>query len=338
MTIMRGTAHLCTGNANHNRDVGTPGYHQEMERASFAYPRTGTRRPIRAKGSQGKARQAKARNAAEDDAGRTDSRTSDVICWTSINGNDRYCIGLNSFNARKVHAVSLHEIDIIKSRTQGYLALFTGDAGEIKSELQTPRSWNSTRKVRPRSFLVYVRFLHRDVCVNKRIMQVFFIDEVHMLDIDCFSFLNHVLEHYLPPLVVMASNRRVARIRGTTFRSPHGVLMDVLDCILIISTKPYSEDIEQIIQIWCQQEDVTLTAYATSVVISTAMQTTLRYSLNLISCALMLARKRTVEQAVGVEDLQRAYTYFQDEKRSVQWWKKQQGSLDNSPSHSRLGR
>jgi len=35
-----------------------------------------------------------------------------------------------------VHTVSLHEIDVINSRTQGFLALFAGDTGEIKSELR----------------------------------------------------------------------------------------------------------------------------------------------------------------------------------------------------------
>ncbi|KAK0473039.1 TIP49 C-terminus-domain-containing protein [Armillaria novae-zelandiae] len=148
-----------------------------------------------------------------------------------------------------------------------------------------------------------------------------------MLDIECFSFLNRALENDLAPLVIMASNRGMARIRGTTFRSPHGLPVDLLDRVLIVSTKPYSEeDIEQIIQIRCQEEDVTLTADATNVLTSMAMQTTLRYSLNLISCAQMLARKRKAEQ-VGVEDLRRAYTYFMDEKRSVQWLKEQQGSL-----------
>jgi RuvB-like protein 2 len=57
-----------------------------------------------------------------------------------------------------------------------------------------------------------------------------------------------------------------------------------------------------------------------------AMETTLRYALNLISCAQVLARKRKAEQ-VDVEDLRRAYTYFMDEKRSVDWLKQQQGSL-----------
>jgi len=31
-----------------------------------------------------------------------------------------------------VHTVSLHEIDVINSRQQGFLALFAGDTGEIK--------------------------------------------------------------------------------------------------------------------------------------------------------------------------------------------------------------
>jgi len=166
-----------------------------------------------------------------------------------------------------------------------------------------------------------------------------------MLDIECFSFLNRALENELSPLVIMASNRGMARIRGTKFRSPHGLPVDLLDRVLIVSTKPYlEEDIQQIIQIRyvtlppflcryllsyndsCQEEDVTLSSDALNVLTSMAMQTTLRYGLNLISCAQIVAQKRKAEQ-VEVEDLRRAYTYFMDEKRSVQWLKEQQGSL-----------
>ncbi len=35
-----------------------------------------------------------------------------------------------------VHVVSLHEIDVINSRSQGFLALFAGDTGEIKPEIR----------------------------------------------------------------------------------------------------------------------------------------------------------------------------------------------------------
>ena len=71
---------------------------------------------------------------------------------------------------------------------------------------------------------------------------------------------------------------------------------------------------------------MTLTADALNVLTSMASSTTLRYALNLISCGQVIARKRKADK-VDVEDLRRAYTYFMDEKRSVQWLREQQGSL-----------
>lgn len=44
---------------------------------------------------------------------------------------------------------------------------------------------------------------------------VLFIDEVHMLDIECFSFLNRAMENDMAPIIIMASNRGIATIRGT---------------------------------------------------------------------------------------------------------------------------
>ncbi|KAG1747667.1 TIP49 C-terminus-domain-containing protein [Suillus lakei] len=192
-----------------------------------------------------------------------------------------------------VHTVSLHEIDVINSRTQGFLALFAGDTGEIKPELRDQinskvAEWREEGKA-------------------EIVPGVLFIDEVHMLDIECFSFLNRALENELSPLVIMASNRGMSRIRGTKFRSPHGLPVDLLDRVLI-------EDIQQIIQIRCEEEDVTLTQEAQSVLTSMATSTTLRYALNLISCAQVIARKRKSD-SVDVEDLRRA------------WLKEQQGSL-----------
>lgn len=178
-----------------------------------------------------------------------------------------------------------------------------------------------------------------------------------MLDIECFSFLNRALESELAPIVIMASNRGMARIRGTKFRSPHGLPVDLLDRVLIISTTKYGvDDIREIIQIryvfvsfffsscyvvtyksltprlgWycrCQEEDVKLSAQALSILTTMATESTLRYALNLISCASILAKKRkSANDEVDVDDLSRCYTYFLDEKRSVQWLKEQQGSM-----------
>ena len=46
-----------------------------------------------------------------------------------------HCIGFEV-----VHTVTLHEIDVINSRTQGFLALFSGDTGEIKPEVRVKES------------------------------------------------------------------------------------------------------------------------------------------------------------------------------------------------------
>ena len=88
--------------------------------------------------------------------------------------------------------MTLHEIDVINSRTQGFLALFSGDTGEIKPEVRDQinakvSEWREEGKA--------------EIAPG-----VLFLDEVHMLDIECFSFLNRALEDDLAPVVVMATN------------------------------------------------------------------------------------------------------------------------------------
>lgn len=70
---------------------------------------------------------------------------------------------------------------------------------------------------------------------------VLFIDEVHMLDIECFSFLNRALESDASPIIIMATNRGISQIRGTKYKSPHGMPLDLVDRALIIMTKPYTQ-------------------------------------------------------------------------------------------------
>ena len=62
-----------------------------------------------------------------------------------------------------------------------------------------------------------------------------------MLDLECFSFLNRALEAETAPVVILATNRGITKIRGTTHKSPHGMPIDLLDRLLIITTVPYKE-------------------------------------------------------------------------------------------------
>jgi len=194
------------------------------------------------------------------------------------------------------HLVSLHEIDVINSRTQGFLALFSGDTGEIKPELRDQingkiEEWREEGKA-------------------TIIPGILFLDEIHMLDIECFSFLNRALESDLAPLVIMASNRGVTRIRGTNNKSPHGIPLDLLDRMLIVQTKKYGmEEIREILNIRCKEEEVNIKDEALNVLTRIGDETSLRYAINLISTANLAARRRKSD-LVEVVDVRRVYSEF----------------------------
>merc|ERR1712178_229040 len=202
-----------------------------------------------------------------------------------------------------VHTVSLHEIDVINSRQQGFLALFAGDTGEIKNEVREQidtkvAEWREEGKA-------------------EIVPGVLFIDEVHMLDIECFSFLNRALENDMAPVLVVATNRGITKIRGTDYESPHGLPVDLLDRLLIITTEPYSaDDIKKILTIRCEEEDVEMTNDALSLLTRIGQDTTLRYAIHMITTAALVCAKRQGTE-VGIEDIKKVYTLFMDLKRSV---------------------
>ncbi|ESO10238.1 hypothetical protein HELRODRAFT_73174, partial [Helobdella robusta] len=209
-----------------------------------------------------------------------------------------------------VHTVSLHEIDVINSRTQGFLALFSGDTGEIKSEIREQINFKVAE--------------WREEGKAEIVPGVLFIDEVHMLDIECFSFLNRAVESDMAPILIVATNRGITKIRGTNYKSPHGVPIDLLDRLLIISTTPYENDeINQILKIRCEEEDVEMTEDALTVLTRIGQETSLRYAIQLITTAYLVCRKRKGKE-VGIEDVKRVYSLFLDESRSTQYLKEYQ--------------
>ena len=202
-----------------------------------------------------------------------------------------------------VHTVSLHEIDVINSRTQGFLALFSGDTGEIRSEVRDQintkvAEWKEEGKA-------------------TIVPGVLFIDEVHMLDIECFSFVNRALEDELAPIVIMASNRGNTQIRGTDYRSPHGLPLDFLDRVVIVSTHAYNaEEMQQIISIRAQEEEVDVSPDALALLTKIGQETGLRYASNLITTSDLIRKKRNGPE-VTIEDVQRSFALFYDPTRSV---------------------
>jgi RuvB-like protein 2 len=223
-----------------------------------------------------------------------------------------------------VHTVSLHEIDVINSRQQGFLALFSGDTGEIRSEVRDQintkvAEWKEEGKA-------------------EIVPGVLFIDEVHMLDIECFSFINRALEDDFAPIVIMATNRGISKTRGTNYKSPHGLPMDLLDRSIIIHTGAYnSDEIRTILSIRAQEEEVELSNDALALLTKIGQETSLRYALNLIAISQQIALKRR-STIIDLPDIKRAYMLFFDSERSVQYLEEYSNMLIDDSGNVILGK
>jgi RuvB-like protein 1 (pontin 52) len=145
-----------------------------------------------------------------------------------------------------VQDVTLHDLDMSNAKPQGGQDLLS-----MVGQLAKPKKTEVTEKLRTEINRVVNRYI--DQGVAELIPGVLFIDEVHMLDIECFTYLNRALESSLSPIVIFATNRGVCTVRGTDVLSPHGIPVDLLDRMLIIRTMPYSvEEMVQIVSIRAQ--------------------------------------------------------------------------------------
>lgn len=202
-----------------------------------------------------------------------------------------------------VHVVTLHEIDVINSRTQGFLALFAGDTGEIRPEVREQidtkvAEWREEGKA--------------DIVPG-----VLFIDEVHMLDIECFTYLNRALESSLAPIVIFATNRGICEIKGTDMSAPHGVPVDLLDRLVIIRTLPYAaEEMVKILAVRAAVEGLRVDEESLARLGEIGDATSLRHAVQLLTPAAVMAKTNGREEIV-LGDLEEVGDLFLDAKASA---------------------
>merc|ERR1712087_1038995 len=128
-----------------------------------------------------------------------------------------------------IQDVTLHDLDSANARPQGGQGL-----ASMMGQLMKPKKTEITDKLRREINKVVNKYI--DDGVAELVPGVLFIDEVHMLDIECFTYLHRALESTIAPIVIFATNRGNSIIRGTDVRSPHGIPRDLLDRLLIIRT------------------------------------------------------------------------------------------------------
>lgn len=85
------------------------------------------------------------------------------------------------------------------------------DIMSMMGQLLKPKKTEITEKLRQEINKIVNKYIEQGTA--ELVPGVLFIDEVHMLDIECFTYLNRALESPLSPIVVFATNRGMCTIR-----------------------------------------------------------------------------------------------------------------------------
>lgn len=226
-----------------------------------------------------------------------------------------------------VQDVTLHDLDIANSRPQG-----GQDIMSMMGQLMKPKMTEITEKLRAEINKVVSKYI--DQGVAELVPGVLFIDEVradvgsnewqltieqvHMLDIECFTYLNRALESPISPIVILASNRGMCTIRGTEdLVSAHGIPPDLLARLLIIPTKAYEPDeIKRILRIRVTIEGLSISEAALDKIADHGSRISLRYALQLLTPSSILARVSGRNQ-IDVVDVGECEDLFIDARRSA---------------------
>uniref|UniRef100_A0A1B6E6I5 RuvB-like helicase n=1 Tax=Clastoptera arizonana TaxID=38151 RepID=A0A1B6E6I5_9HEMI len=184
-----------------------------------------------------------------------------------------------------IQDVTLHDLDVANARPQG-----GQDILSMMGQLLKSKKTEITDKLRKEVNKVVNKYI--DQGIAELVPGVLFIDEVHMLDIETFTYLHRALESAIAPIVIFATNRGKCLVRGTDdIISPHGVPLDLLDRLLIIRTMPYSkQEIEEILKIRAQTEGLNVDSEALAALADIGSRATLRYAVQLLMPASLTAQ------------------------------------------------
>lgn len=210
-----------------------------------------------------------------------------------------------------VQDVTLHDLDAANARPQG-----GSDIISMMSQIMKPKKTEITEKLRKEINNVVNRYI--DSGIAELVPGVLFIDEVHMLDQECFTFLNKALESQLAPIVIFATNRGVCPVKGSDgMVAPHGIPVDLLDRLMIVRTIPYtSEENVRILAVRADVEEIEMDEASLARLGEVGDETTLRHAAQLMTPAAVIARQSGREE-ITIADLEECQRLFLDPKKSA---------------------
>jgi len=209
-----------------------------------------------------------------------------------------------------VQDVTLHDLDSANAKPQG-----GQDIMSVMGAMMKTKKTEITEKLRAEINKVVNRYI--DTGVAELVPGVLFIDEVHMLDIECFTYLNRALESSLAPIVIFATNRGICQIKGTEMSAPHGVPVDLLDRLVIIRTLPYAADeMVKILAVRAAVEGLRVDEESLARLGEIGDATSLRHAVQLLTPAAVMAKTNGREEIV-LGDLEEVGDLFLDAKASA---------------------
>jgi len=209
-----------------------------------------------------------------------------------------------------VQDVTLHDLDLANAKPQG-----GQDLVSMMGQMMKPKKTEITEKLRAEINKVVNKYI--DQGIAELVPGVLFVDEVHMLDIECFTYLNRALESTLAPIVIFATNRGMCTVRGTEVIAPHGVPVDLLDRLMIVRTMPYSlQEIVQILAIRAQVEGIAVDEEAYAYLGEIGVRSTLRYAVQLLTPAKVVVNTNGKDE-ITKEDIEEIDSLFYDAKASA---------------------
>jgi TBP-interacting protein len=216
-----------------------------------------------------------------------------------------------------VYMLTLHDMDEMVARRQGsgLISLFFGasESKEISPDVRASVDQEVKEMVDQGK-----AFIHPGVL---------FIDDSHLLDLEAFSFLGRALESELVPIVILATNRGITKIRGTDVESPFGFPLDLIDRSVIIVTEPYDrESIREILKIRANEEKVKIAEQALELLSDIGEKTSLRYSVQLLSLAAQNANTQK-KDTIDVEDVRRVEKLFSDVSEATDYLRRYEERL-----------
>lgn len=199
-----------------------------------------------------------------------------------------------------VQDLTLHDLDIANAMPSNNSSSNKKDIMSLLAGLNKSNRSNIeiTDKLRNEINKVVTQYVNDGIA--ELIPGILFIDEVHMFDMECFTYLNQILESSLSPIVILATNRGITHITSSNnnygsnsdeMLSPHGIPLDVLDRLLIIPTYPYNvNEMILILQIRCDMENIKIDQNAIEYVANhVGIKTSLRYILQMLIPSYIIA-------------------------------------------------